>query len=169
MTFTFFLVQYRDGWLFYSELCYTVVVCCNLRTPSSLLRGVSCRGSSRSRHTLLKYLCLWSFEILTIMFQCNGEKTQIREQMLVPDLYVFTLKFEIPLHTVIQIAVSCLVIIFDIWLFETSQLCLIFINKGQFLLKKIIQGQKGQKGQWRPTKASIAQNFKFLCYYHYSM
>ena len=71
--------------------------------------------------------------------------------------------------TVIQVGETRLAIGFDIWLLETCQLCLIFISKGHFLLKKIIQGHKGQKGQWRPTKASIAQNFKFLCYYHYSM
>jgi hypothetical protein len=47
----------------------------------------------------------------------------------------------------IQIAESRLVIGFDISLLETGQLCLIFINKGQFLLKKIIQVHKGQKGQ----------------------
>ena len=71
--------------------------------------------------------------------------------------------------TVIQNARSRSQFVYDIWMLKTGQLCLIFINKGQFLLKKIIQGHKGQKGQWRPTKASIAQNFKFLCYYHYSM
>ena len=37
---------------------------------------------------------------------------------------------------------------------ETGQKCLIFISKGHFLLKKIIQGQKGQ---WRPTKANKGQ------------
>ena len=72
-------------------------------------------------------------------------------------------------HTVIQVAKTRLEIGFDIWLLETCKLCLIFISKGHFLLKKIIQGHKGQKGQWRPTKARIAQNFKILCYYHYSM
>ena len=35
-----------------------------------------------------------------------------------------------------------------------------------FFALKIIQGHKGQ---WRPTKASIAQNFKIICFYHYSM
>ena len=43
---------------------------------------------------------------------------------------------------------------------ETGQLCLIFISKGQFLLKKFIQGHKGQKGQWRPKKVIKGQNFK---------
>ena len=62
--------------------------------------------------------------------------------------------------TVIQNAWSHLEIGFDIWLLETSQLCLIFISKGQFLLKKIIQGHKYQKGQWRPKKVIQGQNFK---------
>ena len=49
--------------------------------------------------------------------------------------------------TVIRIAESRLEIGFDILLLETGQLCLIFISKGQFLLKKITQGHKDQKGQ----------------------
>ncbi len=87
--------------------------------------------------------------------------------------HMYTKNSVLPFHTgkytVFQNAWSCLVIGFDIWLLKTGQLCLIFIKKGQFLLKKIIQGHKGQKGQWRPTKASKVQNFKFLFYYHYSM
>ena len=71
-----------------------------------------------------------------------------------------------PPSTVIQVGETHLAISFDIWLWETRQLCLIFISKGHFLLRKIIQGHKGQ---WRPTKASIAQNFNFFWYYHYSM
>ena len=56
--------------------------------------------------------------------------------------------------TVIQVAETRLVIVFDIWLLETCQLCLIFISKGRFLLKKIIKGHKGKKanqGQQRPA------------------
>ena len=49
---------------------------------------------------------------------------------------------------------------FDIWLLETAQFCLLFITKGWSLLKKFIQGQKDQKGQWRPKKAIKGQNFK---------
>ena len=58
---------------------------------------------------------------------------------------------------------------FDIWLLQTGKLCLVSTKKGQFLLKKIIQGHKGQKGQWRPKKASKVHNFKSLWYYQYSM
>ena len=64
--------------------------------------------------------------------------------------------------TVIQVAKSRSEIGFDIWLLETCQLCLIFIRKGQFLLKKISKATKA-------TKATKVQNFKFLYYYHYLM
>jgi hypothetical protein len=43
---------------------------------------------------------------------------------------------------------------------ETGQLGLIFISKGQFLLKKFVKGHKRQKGQRRPKKAIKGQNFK---------
>ena len=62
--------------------------------------------------------------------------------------------------TLIQNARLRLEIGFDIWLVETGQLCLIFISKGQFLLKKFIQGHKDQKGQWRPKKVIKGQNFQ---------
>jgi hypothetical protein len=45
---------------------------------------------------------------------------------------------------------------------ETGQLGLIFISKGQFLLKKFVKGHKGQKGQNRPKQAIKGQNFKKL-------
>ena len=72
--------------------------------------------------------------------------------------WIFRHQNWVPSITVIQVAETRLEIGFDIWLLETCQLCLIFISKGHFLLKKIIQGHKGQKGQWRPTKANKGQH-----------
>ena len=46
--------------------------------------------------------------------------------------------------TVFQNARFRLVIGFDIWLLETGQLCLFFINKGQFLLKKSSMSTKAK-------------------------
>ena len=74
--------------------------------------------------------------------------------------YVITKITLVSLLTLIQNARSGLLFVFDIWMLEIGQLCLIFICKGQFLLKKFIQGHKGQKGQWRPKKAIKGQTLK---------
>ena len=69
------------------------------------------------------------------------------------------------LCTVIQKALSCLEIDFDIWLLDTSQLCLIFISKGQFLLKKSSKATKAKKvneGHQRPAKSKTSNSFVII-------
>ena len=51
------------------------------------------------------------------------------------------------------------------WDLIVANRSIIFTKKGQFLLKKFIRGHKGQKGQWRPKKASKVYNFKSLKFY----
>ena len=52
---------------------------------------------------------------------------------------------------------------------ENRSIVLNFYQQRPVFALKNCQRHKGQKGQWRPTKASKVQNLKFLCYYHYSM